>query len=264
MPLDDSMLSTFHADLDRSSHLLNLVKDFKSFAAAPFPQRGHDNADDWDTAGKLHSSAARIRTDLPILSGSMLLYVCGRFEFLVQELISAIGDELAASVPDYESLPQVVRSELTSRTLDIAKNPHRFGHTKLSAEQLLVTLSRSFQPHITGDPVLISSEVLTLTESNMSSRMLTDIFKRVNIPAIWPEIGKQAHMKVHLGKNADGACTNEATGQLDRMMKARNGIAHPTSTTTFPDPDQVLANIEYLRVLSTTLVDLSKIPRLDT
>jgi hypothetical protein len=261
MAMDDSMLVPFHNDLNRSSHLLRLVKEFREFAALPIPPDISNGSISWPLAEELHSAASLVRTDLPILAGSIHLYVCGRFEYFVRELVTAVGDEIAANSADYTSLPAVVRTELWQRTLDVAQNPQRYGHTTSTAEQLLVTLSQSFQPAVAGTPVQISSPVLAVTESNMHSRMLTEVFRRVNISSVWPEIGKQAAMKLYLSKSVDGECTQAAQGKLDQMMKDRNGIAHPTSATTFPDPDQVLNAIEYLRVLSQVLVDLSKIPR---
>lgn len=261
MTMDDSMLAPFHKDLNRSAHLLRLVKKFREFAATPIPPDTSDASSNWDAAKELHSAASLVRTDLPILAGSIHLYVCGRFEYFVRELVTAVGDEIAASSTDYASLPTVVRAELWNRTLDVAQNPQRYGHSSSTAEQLLVTLSQSLQPAVTGMPVQISSAVLAVTESNMHSRVLAELFKRVNISSVWPEVGKQVSMKLYLQKSGDGESTQAAQAMLDQMMKDRNGIAHPTSTTTFPDPDQVLNALEYLRVLSQILVDLSKIPR---
>lgn len=261
MTMDDSMLGSFHKDLERSAHLLRLIKQFRDFAAASVPPNTSDLLNAWTAAVDLHAKATVVRTDLPILAGSIHLYICGRFEYFVRELITAVGDEIAVSAVDYEALPSVVREELRNRTLEIAQNPQRYGHTPSSAETLLVTLVQSFQPIATGDGVQISSEVLAVTESNMHSRTLSDLFKRINIPNVWPEIGKQASMKSHLNKSQDGECTKTAQGRLDKMMKDRNGIAHPTSATTFPDPDQVLTALDYLQVLSRVLVDLCKVPR---
>ena len=56
------------------------------------------------------------------------------------------------------------------------------------------------------------------------------------------------------------SCTNAANGEtlLSRLSHYRgppqNKVAHPTATTTFPDPDQVLAGIDFLEMLSTVLV----------
>ena len=41
---------------------------------------------------------------------------------------------------------------------------------------------------------------------------------------------------------------------MTALVEERNKVAHPTATTTFPDPDQVLAGIDFLEMLSTVLV----------
>jgi len=255
------MLAQFHLDLDRAGHLLRLIKEFRTFAGGAVPPEVIDGSITWTESTDLIDTANQVRTDLPILAGSILLYVCGRFEYFVRELLAAMADDLAANATVYSDLPESVRSELMSGTLEVAKNRHRFGYTTSAVEQLLISLAKSLDVPVPGDPVSISSRVLSLTEANMNSRTLGDIFKRVNISGIWSEIGKQAPLKTYLAKVTDGDCTAEAMIRLDKMMTDRNGIAHPTGTTTFPDPDQVIESSEFLRVLSSTLVDLSRVPR---
>ncbi|MDN3445802.1 HEPN domain-containing protein [Microbacterium sp. APC 3901] len=252
---------SFHSDLDRAEHLLQLIKDFREFAAERIPAEIEEERPSWKAAKSLHESAADVRTDLPVLAGSILLYICGRFEFFVRELVAAIGDELASSADKYESLPDGMRTELLARTIEIVKTPHKFNHTPATAAQLLIALSDSLRAPEEASTVIIESSVLTITDANMGQKVLSDIFKRVNINSIWPEIGKQASMKLIIGTASDGDCTKQAQQRLEKMMQDRNGIAHPTSNTTFPDPDQVLTSTAFLRALSSTLVELARIPR---
>ncbi|TFD75458.1 hypothetical protein E3T54_12080 [Cryobacterium sp. Sr8] len=261
MAFDDSMLAQFHLDIDRAGHLLRLIKEFRSFAGRAVPAEVQDGSVDWKESTDLITTANHVRTDLPILAGSILLYVCGRFEYFVRELLTAMADDLAANATVYSDLPESVRSELMAGTLEIAKNPHRFGYTPSAVEQMLISLARSLDVPVIGAPVSISSRVLSLTDANMNSRTLGEVFKRVNVSGVWSDIGKQAPLKTYLVKVTDGDCTADAMNRLDKMMKIRNGIAHPTGTTSFPDPDQVIDFSDFLRVLSSTLVDVSRVPR---
>ena len=77
MALDDSMLSSFHQDLNRSAHLLRLIKEFREFAAMQVESEAPDGSVVWESARALHATAATVRTDLPVLAGSILLYICG-------------------------------------------------------------------------------------------------------------------------------------------------------------------------------------------
>jgi hypothetical protein len=256
----DMVLNQFHADLRRAGHLLRLVKEFRQFAGSSVPDEVQNGTVPWTEAVELAGAAPHVRTDLPVLSGSLLLYICGRFEYFVREVVVALADEIAAKVDVYSDLPEPVRKELRTRTLDVALNPRRFGFTATEAEQLLVVLGKNLDSSGTVESVSISSRVLAVTDSNMNSRTLVDMFKRVARSDFWVDIGKQARLKAHLSASVDKECTQEAQSRLDTIMKERNGIAHPTSGTHFPDPDQVLSSAEFLKVLSEVIVDLARVP----
>lgn len=257
----DVVLSQFHSDLQRTGDLLRLIKEFRKFAGSVVPVPVTDGSVPWSEALGLADAAPRVRTDLPILSGSLLLYICGRFEYFVREVVISLADEIAAKVSSYAELSDRVRIELQARSLDVAQNPGRFGYTKLEAEQLLISLGQNLDGSASAAPLEISSHVLSITESNMNSRMVADIFKRVDIEGFWSDVGKQAPLKTHLSTSGDRECTKEATSRLDAMMKERNAIAHPTGTISFPDPDQVIDSSTFLRCLSQVIVDVARVPR---
>jgi RiboL-PSP-HEPN len=253
----------FHQDLERAEHLLRLVKSFREFGTSSPPAQMSDGSVEWAEALNLAEAAPKVRTDLPLLSGSLLLYVCGRFEYFVRELIVALADDMAANVQNYSDLPERLRTELELRTLEVAQNPRKYGYEPNHARQCLVlhasNLSATSGP--TSASITISSRVLTITDANMNSRMLADLFKRVNIVDLWSDLGKQAPLKAKLGKAGDKECTGEAVSLLDEMMRDRNSIAHPSGSFSFPDPDQVLESVDFLKTLSVVLVDVVQVPR---
>jgi hypothetical protein len=83
--------------------------------------------------------------------------------------------------------------------------------------------------------------------------------KRVGMGEFWKDVGKQASVKLALEKTADGETTAEAMARLNAIMDERNQVAHPTGTTTFPDPDQVLNAARFLKTLASTTVELAKV-----
>lgn len=256
----DNALAEFHRDLDRTDNLLELVKSFRSFAASTVPLPVADTQVPWPETVELHASAHGVRTDLPVVAGSLLLYLCGRFEFFVREVVIAVAEEMAAKAVLFSDLPETVQNELKFRTLEVAGAPARFGIAVSDAEQMLITLAANLDSKTSG-AVVISSTVLAITDANMNPRVLADVMKRVSIANVWSDAGKQAKLKTNLQQTTDGACTAEATARLEALMKERNKIAHPTNATTFPDPDQVIEYSAFLRILSEVLVDLAKIPR---
>jgi hypothetical protein len=255
-----SILQEFHDDLDRASDLLELIRRFKTFAGSHVPEEVTDGSVAWQQALDLAEIAPQVRTDLPIMSGSILLYLCGRFENFIRDVIVAIGDEYASNCKTYHDLPEAVRTELFSRTLEVAKSPTKYNFEKADAEKMITVLSDALNSP-PGAPVVIESRLLAITDANMHSRMMSEIFKRVGVDQLWRDLGKQAPLKTHLSEAEDGQCTAAASARIDALMKERNGLAHPTPATSFPDPDQVQDAVDFLRVLSRVTVDLALIPR---
>lgn len=255
----NSILSDFDTDLDRTEHLLQLVGAFKDFAASNVPKEVSEHTVLWREAEALSSLGPKVRTDLPVLAGSLLLYICGRFENFARDLVIAIADDLSAKVENYRDLPDKLRAQMFEHALMVASNPERYGRSRADGEQIIVELAANLT-HKSG-AIAIRSELLAITESNMNSRTIAEIFKRVDIGDVWQEVGKQAPLKAYLDKGTDGQCRAEALSRLDRIMKDRNGLAHPTVGTTFPDADQVKDTCEFFRILGKVLVDVLQVPR---
>jgi len=256
MSLLDQVFSDFKVDVERAEHLLALIKDFKEFGAST-PPSSSTEAQPWPTATALYEASKLRRTDLPLLSGSLQLYLAGRFEYCIRQVVEAVADEISNRATKYLDLPESIRSELKNRTIEIIQNPRRYGYDEGQADALLFSLVQS--KAATEPPVNISSSILSLTDSNMRDRVLSDILKRVGMQDFWTNVGKQTAMKLALDKNTDAETTKEAQARLNAIMDERNQVAHPTSNTFFPDPDQVLRSARYLKTLASTTVDLTKV-----
>lgn len=253
----DPVLTGFRSDVERVEHLLALVKSFREFGASVPPAVIPENGDAWPAASALYEASKSRRTDLPILSASLQLYLAGRFEYCMRQVVEAIADELASRAMKFSDLPDQVKNELKIRTLEVAQNPRRYGYDDGQGDSLLAALVSSRASG--GAPLSISSSVLSITEANMKDRVLADLLKRVGMQDFWRDVGKQAAMKLALEKATDGEATSEAISRLNAIMDERNQVAHPTSDTFFPDPDQVLKAAQFLTVLATTTVDLAKV-----
>ena len=92
----NGILDLFHADLARATELLELTVRFRAFAGSAPNSDGTSGVHQWPEVESLAEIAPQVRTDLPILSGSILLYLCGRFENFVRELVVAVGDDHAS------------------------------------------------------------------------------------------------------------------------------------------------------------------------
>ncbi|WP_159104878.1 HEPN domain-containing protein [Plantactinospora sp. BB1] len=253
------ILEEFLSDLKRIEDLLGLVKGFREFGSGSVPPQIMDGSVIWAEALALKAVAPTLRTDLPLMSGSMVLYLCGRFEYFVRQSVEALSDEIASRATTYDDLPARLRNELRRGTLEVALNHNRYGFTVMEADALVTDLALNIDGTHGGGPIRISSQVLSITESNMNAQTLADLMRRVGMADLWKDIGKQAKLKLHLLKHVDNECTSEAMRLLNELMKDRNQIAHPTGGTTFPDPDQVLRTATFLGALGTVLVELCQV-----
>lgn len=249
------VMAEFSADIDRIENLLELIKGLRDFGACSPPEVEHANQ--WPEALGLWNQARARRTDLPILSGSLLLYLAGRFEFCMRQAIEVAAEEIAFSVSIYENLPDLLKTQIKIKTLEVAQNPARYGFDQKQSESFLVDLCI----HLDGQyqPTRLPFQLIAITDSNLRSRALADLTKRVALENLWKELGKQSSLKLALEKTTDSETTAEAQSRLDALMDERNQIAHPTSTTTFPDPDKVRRAAGFLRVLTQAIIDLLRI-----
>ncbi len=253
----DEVLNDFRADVGRAEHLIELIKVFREFGASVPPSEISDSRVPWPEAMSLFEASKLRRTDLPVLSGSLQLYIVGRFEYFIRQIVQVIAEEIASRANKYADLPESLRSELKCRTIEVAQNPRRYGYDEIYAEALLADLVGNLQS-VSGPPH-VNSNVLSITESNMKDRVITELLKRVGMKDFWKEVGKQASVKVLLDKKTEGETTVEAQSRLNALMDERNQVAHPTSSTQFSDPDQVLKAASFLNAIALVTVDLAKV-----
>lgn len=248
-------LADFERDLDRVDQLLKLIHVFRDFASIEESEATGHSHDLWTTA-------QGVRTHLPTLSGSLLLYLCGRFDYFVKQLVGTIVDDLVDKSATYEELPSALQKEYLIRTLLINQNPNKFGYTTATAVTLAAELANNLAGNTVGASGLqIDAAAITITESNMNPGTLAGLLRRVGIDNVWDTLSKQLPLRTYLGEGTEAGCRAAAIARLEDIMSERNKIAHPTGTTSFPDANAVQGIAQYLRVLAQVLVDLAIAPR---
>lgn len=245
----------FAEDVDRIRHLLELIKEFRIFGGSAAPQQVLDSSLLWPESVALMKTSKEVRTDLPILSGSLLLYLVGRFEYFIRQVLLVSVEYITNCASKYEELPDVIRKELRARTLEVAQSPSRYGYREDRTDLLLESLVHNSNG--TTNPPSIMAEVLTITESNMKSRIVADLMKRIGLTDFWKDLSKQSKIKILLEARTDQDACVKLQSKLDRLIEDRNQIAHPTSTTTFPDLDNVLLDSDFLLLLAEEVSNLA-------
>lgn len=257
---DATEFDEFNRDLQKIEELIQLVIQFRSFGAqSPLPE---DEQDSFTRAAHdLHSFSGKVRTDLPILVGSLLLYACGRFEYFVGELVRASADREIAKAGSYAEIPKEIQGSLRERLIAVLSDSGKFSYLGVSDQQLAETLSRIVAADDNVSPTNVPTSVLALTESNMRAQILKEVFGRAGRKDVWSDISKQAPLRTHFDATSEGTCKTKATNFLDELMRLRNSIAHPTGTLNFPSPEEALKLCGSLRALSRAISDVAYLPR---
>lgn len=250
----------FDRDLHRIEDLIRFVIEVRAFGANT-PECEDDPSEFVRAAVDLHSISGAVRTDLPILVGSLLLYACGRFEYFVGELVKTAADKEVAKADSYADLPRDVRESLRTTLLVVLSDPGKYSHLRLSDQQLAATLNRIVLADKNESPTDIPTEILALTDANMRPQVLKEVFARVGMRNVWDDISKQAPLRTHFAAVSETACKTAATNFLEELMRLRNSIAHPTASLSFPSPESALKICASLRTLSRAISDVAYLPR---
>lgn len=247
----------FRSDLDRFEHLLQIVKSLRDFGATSVPQEVHDGTVPWGEAAELLGHAQQRHTDMPIFSGSLLLYLSGRFEYFFRAAVEAAAEEIAGACSTFSELPDSFQKALIQRTADATQNSRRYGYDQIEVAALINNLANNL--NATTDVGTINAATLTLTDSNLRPDAAQELLTRIALKSYWVEAGKQSKLKFELQTSNDTETKDAARRRLNEIMDERNSVAHPTAGTNFPDPDKVLAYSRFLRILGDCTVDILRV-----
>lgn len=248
----------FDRDLMKIEALIRFVMSFRAFGAHT---PGSDESEFGKAASELHVVSQDVRTDLPILVGSQILYACGRFEYFVGELVKSAADKEIAKAGSYAGLSKEIRASLRERLVIVLTDPRKYSHLKLSDQQLATTLANIIAADENEVPSDIPTEILASTDANMRPELLKDVLTRVGMKDVWSDISKQAPLRTHFEARSEGECKSMATNFLEELMRLRNSIAHPTASLSFPSPESALVLCGSLRALSRAISDVANLPR---
>jgi hypothetical protein len=252
----DAPLQEFHQDLGRLESLVQLIEVLRGFGASSPPDiNGDENFG--EQARALRILSRNQSTDFPILAGTLTLYLAGRFEHFVRTALELTCDGYAVKCQKFSDLPEKMRNSLVSLTSTVLDSPTKYGFDEPRSYVFLSNLARNIEAvNGLGE---INSACLSITTQNMNPGILADLFKRIGIQSLWSELGKQSQMKIYFELDRDQDVEREAKMLLENLMTTRNMVAHPSGSPEFPDTNKVLSYINFLKSLSTVLVETCRV-----
>ncbi len=246
-------LDDFHRDLDDIKNTFSVLRALELLRAIEKPENT-DATDFIEKALDLHQLLDTGRNGMVKIPGIFILYIGGRFEDFVKTIFEEYAILFAQKHPDYNSLPKKFQTSIVQDTSTVISSPRKFGFGDIMQKTFIENL---FKNVISSDFQTINHQCLSITEGNMRSEVLNDLFTKISITNIWNEIGQQLPIRTHFETTDPSTASSQARKYLDEFMNQRNQVAHPSGGSfTWPSYDDVIKHIEFFKILSPVLLDL--------
>jgi hypothetical protein len=251
----DPIVLDFEADLDKILGQLDFVEVVRKFTACATDQTEQTATDTFvKEAIIVHEGAKRINANLPLASGTLILYTCGRFESMTRTLFEDLCQRLVNRAGQFSRLPKKMRENLPVYTAKVISEPRKYGHAENGVRAFVTTLAANLAPEAPVDRV--NHECLSITDTNMRADVLADLFARVGGLNLWSQVSEQASLKTYFQEADSTKVDIKARRKLNDLMDLRNKIAHPSSEFEWPSTEALRDYLHFLRLLSRSMADL--------
>jgi hypothetical protein len=204
---------------------------------------------------KIRENMIRLRIDQNIIRGGLILFVVGRFEMYVKQLIEDICKRYVYKAGVFNKLPKALKDNLITYTGMVIQNPRRYGHAENGVKSFISILNSN----INGEQPFekINTECIIITEENMRPETLKGLFERIGAKEVFEKISQQAAVQTFFGSVNSGHVASEIGRTLNKIIDLRNSIAHPVPSFVWPSKEEVISNIEFLIKIGKALDEIS-------
>ena len=102
----DSPLNDLLVELKHIEGLIDFISVLREFGSIELPEGIETNQRFVEFSVRIHVKEKELSTDIPILSGTILLYIVGRFENFVKSSFEALCDAIATKCNVFNDLPE--------------------------------------------------------------------------------------------------------------------------------------------------------------
>lgn len=251
----DPIVKDFESDLEKISSQLEFIEALRKFSGCTPDLLEQESPSAFSVeANVIHSHTKNIHGNLPIASGTLILYTCGRFEVMARTLFEDLCQRLVSRAGQFSRLPKRMRENLPIYTAKIISEPRKYGHAEGGVRAFVTTLASNLTPNAVVERV--NHECLSVTDANMRSDVLGDLFSRVGASSIWSQMSEQAALKAFFQEADSGKVEVKAKRKLNDLMDLRNKIAHPSGAFDWPSIETLRDYIGFLRLLARSMSDL--------
>lgn len=246
-------LDDFNRDLDEVISHFSVLRALEELRALEKPTDS-GGAGFIEKSLELYTLVDTSRNAMAKVPGIFILYIGGRFENFVRTIFEEFAIKFAQKHPDYRSLPSKFQNSIVQDTSLVIASPRKFGYGDVMQKIFIENL---FKNVIGNDFNKINHQCLSITEGNMRSDILADLFSKISINNIWNDIGQQFSIRTFFETSEAPSASSQARKYLDEFMNQRNQVAHPSGgSVTWPSYDDVIKHVDFFKVLSPVLLEL--------
>lgn len=250
----ESIKNSFITDINQLKGLVNMLSELEIYKS--IPQDAQEDINDFVSKSKgVQQKIKDNSLGLPILKGTTVLYLSGRFESFVRDLFEECAIKVATSKENFSELPEKMKTEILKKSIDVIGGAKKYGFDETQKNQFIKILNKNFNEN---DSSQINHQCLSITNTNMRPDAITTMYKIIGVE-VWPEAGKQASLKTFLSVRNDREATDQAKALLEEIMEVRNSIAHPADSLSWPDGVTLVKYCKFMEVLSNVIYDVCNV-----
>lgn len=250
----DPIAKEFNDDLERILGQVLLIDLLASFAAYETPYIDDESFDFFHCASNVQSTIRTNHANFPIARGTLVLYTCGRFESMVRTMFEDLCQRLVSNAKEYKHLPRKMQENLPLYTAKVIAEPRKYGHAENGVRTFVSTLAKNLQPNAAVEEV--NHQCLSITDANMKSEVLAELFGRVGAVDVWKLVAQQLPMRTFFKEADIGTVESKAKKALNDLMEMRNRIAHPSGGFDWPSSEYIRDTISFLKILAKVLGEI--------
>lgn len=204
---------------------------------------------------ELQKGVIESHTDMVVISGTLVLYLAGRFESFVRDSFEELCDKVANRCQKFQLLPKEMKENLVRMTAEVMANPRRYGHGDMGVKSFVITLASNLEDiPCCGGSGAINSKCLSITNENMRAEIVEELFARIGAKQLWKQVSQQAAIKTYFESLLEDFVAKQVKSKLDELMVIRNQVAHPSGNVQFPDISQVTDYVDFIQLIGEAIV----------
>ncbi|GGX19322.1 HEPN domain-containing protein [Aquimarina muelleri] len=232
----------YKEDLNEIKKTISLLNILEDFAKEPNIEVNEESDSYLKKANKVKEVFKENRSGVTFIPGILMLYIAGRFENYIRTIFEETSTNVAKAHLTFKDLNKEFQNSLINDTSKVIANPRKYNHGDGARDTFIKILYSNIHENKLDR---INYQCLSSTDMNMRTKVITELFKKINYKNIWTDISAQANLRSYFGGIEPNKTMSESQKRLDSFMDIRNSIAHQSDTVTWMSTNDSIGYIDF-------------------